>query len=452
MKIVIAGAGEVGSHLAKMLSQSSNEITVIDPDGERLGKLEAVADVMTVKGNPTSVKVLKEAGTETADLFIAVNPSGHQEVNIVCAMVAKHLGAKRVSARVNEEEYLSAENKVMFKQMGLDFILYPEMSAADEIVDLLKHTATIDSMDFARGKLQISVFRLEEDSPILEMKLVEFAALVQNDNLQMRVIAVSRGSETIIPRPDFRFTYHDLVYIITTREGYEPLLKILGKNNIEVNKVMIIGGGQIGRMTAMQLSHKIDTVKLIDRDREKCIEIAEKLDDKIQGVCGDGRNIEFILDEGLKTYDAFIATTESDEANVLACVVAKKFGVEKTVAQVENIEYISLAEEMGVDAIINKKLITASRIFKYTLSGRARTVRYMSGTTAEALEYTVAKDSAITKEPLKEIDFPRGAVVGGVIRGSHSFIAVGDTRIEPYDRVAVFAMPESVKDIDALFR
>lgn len=452
MKIVIAGAGQVGSHLAKMLSRAANEITIIDPDHERIAALTASADVMTVEGNPSMISVLQEASVGQADLFIAVNPSAQQEVNIVCAVIAKSLGAKKVTARVNNEEYMSSENKVLFKQMGIDFILYPEMSAADEIVDQLKHTAAIDSMDFARGKLQISVFRLEEDSPLLDMKLAEFAAAVQSDDLQFRVIAVSRGGETIMPRPDFRFQYHDIVYIITKREGYELLFRFLGKSNIEVDSAMIVGGGQIGRMTAKQLIRKIDNVKLIDLDREKCIEIAESLDDRIKVVCGDGRNSDFLLEEGLTKYDAFIATTQSDEANILACVMAKKYGIGKTVAEVENIEYISLAEELGVDTVINKKLITAGRIFKYTLSGKARTVRYMSGTNAEALEYTVTPTSEIAKAALKDIGFPRGAVVGGVIRGSDSFIAVGDTRIEAYDRVVVFALPECAKAVDDFFK
>jgi len=187
-------------------------------------------------------------------------------------------------------------------------------------------------------------------------------------------------------------------------------------------------------------------------DKDRCHELSEKLPDEVEIVLGDGRNSEVLIDEGIHNYDVFVALTGEDETNVLSCVVAKKLGVARTVAEVENLEYTRLAEEMGIDSVINKKLITASRIFKFTLSGRARFVKYMSGTKAEVIEYTVSPSSAITKAPLKEIEFPKGAIIGGVIRGTDSFIAVGDTRIEPYDKVAIFALPDTVKEIDRFFK
>lgn len=452
MKIVIEGAGEVGSHLAKMLSQEANDITVIDSDPARLAQLNSIADVVTMEGSPSSIKVMKEAEVQRADLFISVVPSAPQDVNIVSALLARNLGAKRVTARIDDEEFLTSENRLMFKQMGIELMFYPEKLAADEIVDLLKHTATTDSMDFAHGKLQIEVFKLEEDSPLLDMKLSEFAAVLSASELQFRVIAITRGEETLIPKPETKFMYHDLVFIIATRDGICRLMKFLGKSNIEVDRVIILGGNRIAELAALQLSAQIDTVKIIERDKARGMELSEKLPDNVTVITGDGRNSDILLEEGLRDYDAFVALTGSDEANVLSCVMAKRFGVGRVIAEVENIEYIRLAEEMGVDAVINKKLITAGRLFKFTLSGKARMVKYMSGTSAEVLEYTVAPSSAITKGPLKEIDFPRDAVIGGVIRGSESIIAVGTTVIEAYDRVAVFALPNAVSEVDKLFR
>jgi len=307
-------------------------------------------------------------------------------------------------------------------------------------------------MDFARGKLQISVFKLDEDSPIIDMQLADFASNASTDDLQFRVIAISRNSETIIPKFDTKFKYHDLVFIITTREGLPLLMKFFGRNDIEVNNVMVLGAGHIGEMIAKQLSKLNVNVKVIEKDKDLCLQLSEKTDNAVTVVNGDGRNVDFLLEEGIKDYDAFVALTNSDEANVLACVVAKKFGVARTIAEIENIEYIHLAEDMGVDAVINKKLITAGRIFKFTLSDKVRFVRYMSGTDAEVIEYTVAPGSKITKASLKETDFPKNAIIGGVIRGSESLIAVGDTKIEAYDRVAVFAAPETVKEVDRFFK
>ena len=452
MKIIIAGAGEVGSHLAKMLSSEANDITVIDSSQARLDVLSSHTDVVTVEGNPSAIHVLHEADVEHADLFIAVSPSDSQDVNIVSAMLAKKMGCKKATARINNEEYLSYENKYLFTEMGIDLLFYPEQIAAGEIVELLKRTASTDSLDFARGRLQVAVFKLEEESPMIGMNMAEFSKVAAADGLKFRVVAISRGDATIIPKFDTKFKYHDLVFIISKREGMDMLMKYLGKKNIEVDKVMILGGSPIAVMVAKQLSKQIDSIKMIEMNKEKCLELSEQLPGNVIVVNGDGRNSDMLLEESIREYDAFVAVTNNSETNILACVAAKSLGVARVIAEVENIEYIRLAESMGVDAVINKKLITASRIFKFTLSNKVRFIKYMSGTNAEVLEYIVAPDTAITKKPLKDMNFPRNAIVGGVIRGNESYIAVGDTHLQAYDRVAVFALPEAVKEVDKFFR
>ena len=452
MRIVIVGAGEVGSHLAKMLSREGSEITVVDKDPQRLARVVTVADVATVQGSPTSISVLREAGVPGADLFVAVYPAAIQEINIVSAILAKNLGAKKVTVRINEEEYLNAENKVLFKEMGIELMFYPEKIAADEIVDQLKHSAGSESLDFAHGRLQIAAFKLEDESQLLDMTLAEFAALAQENDIQFRAIAITRNDQTIIPKYDTKFLYHDLVFTIAKREGIAPLMEYFGCKKVEIDKVMIYGGSEIGELLAKSLYQKVSNVKIIDKDKARCIELSTELPESILVSNGDGRNSDFLIDESIKDYDAFVAVTESDETNILSCVVAHKLGVSRTIAEVENIEYIHLAEELGVDTVINKKLITAGRIFKFTLSGKARFVKYMGGTDAEILEYTVSPGSPITRKPLKDLNFPENAIIGGVIRGSESMIAVGDTHIEAYDRVAVFALPESVSAVDKFFR
>ena len=452
MKIVIAGAGEVGSHLAKMLNNESNEITVIDSRDERLDALSANTDVITVEGNPSDIHVLKQAGVEHADLFIAVNPSESQDVNIVSAMLAKKLGSKKVTARINNEEYLNYENKYIFTDMGIDLLFYPEKIATGEIIDLLKRTATTESLEFARGKLQIAVFKLEEDSQLIGMNMAEFSSVAAAEGQAFRVVAISRKGTTIVPTFDTKFKYHDLVFIISTREGMNMLMRYIGKQDIEVKNVMILGGSHIGEMLAMQLGKQVDSVKLIEMDKEKCMDLSEKTPSNVTVVNGDGRNSDFLIEESIRDYQAFVAVTNNSETNILACVAAKNLGVERTIAEVENLEYIKLAERMGVDAVVNKKLLTAGRIFKLTLSNKVRFIKYMSGTDAEVLEYIVAPNTMITQKTLKDMQFPKGAIVGGVIRGNESFIAVGDTQIQAYDRVAVFALPEVVKEVDRFFK
>lgn len=452
MKIIIAGAGEVGSHLAKMLSVESNDITVIDSSSERLLALSAMTDIITVVGNPSSLSVLKEAGAETADLFIAVYPSNLQDVNIVSALLAKKLGSKKVTARINNEQYLSYDNKYLFTEMGIDLMFYPEKIASDEILEILGSRAAVDGMDFGRGKLQMAAFRIGENSPIIDVTLKDFAHNGQVDSSKFRVIAVSRNNQTIIPKIDFRFRYHDLVYIISKREGIDELLNYIGQESITLHNTMIMGGSHTAAMVAKGLNKKGVNVKIIEQSKERCDYLVQSLPQEVMVINGDGRNSDLLIDEDIRNYDSFVALTNSSEANILACVAAKNFGVRRTIAKVENIEYISLAEGMGVDAVINKKLITASRIFKFTLSDKVRFVKYLNGTNAEVIEFIVAPKAKITKGTLKDLDFPSNALIGGVIRGGDSFIAIGSTQIQEYDRVVVFAMPESMKEVDKWFR
>ena len=453
MKIVIEGAGEIGSHLAKMLRAEANEVTIIDDDAQRLAAVGAYSDVETVLGNPSSIKTIREAGVARADLFIAVYPFTTQEVNIVGALLAKQMGAKRVIARINDEDYLAAENRLLFKELGIELMFYPEKSAADEIVNSLKHVSSSDTMDFAHGKLQISVFKIDEESPMVDLRLEEFIRMMTPEETALfRIIAISRDANTIIPKFDTKFQFGDVVFTVSKREGLKSIIKYFGKTDKTISRVMILGGSPIAEMVARALSSQMSAVKIIEKSKERCIALSEKLPESVVVVNGDGSNSDFLYEEGIRDYDAFIALTDSDESNVLCSVVAKKFGVPRTVAEVENIEYIRLAEEMGVDTVINKKLITAGKIFKFTLSGKARFVKYMSGSNAEIIEYTVAPGSAITKKPIKDLNFPNNAIIAGVVRGSDSFIAVGDTRIEDYDRVAIFALPQTIKEIDKFFK
>ena len=453
MKIVIEGAGEIGSHLAKMLRAEANEVTIIDDDAQRLAAVGAYSDVETVLGNPSSIKTIREAGVARADLFIAVYPFTTQEVNIVGALLAKQMGAKRVIARINDEDYLAAENRLLFKELGIELMFYPEKSAADEIVTSLKHVSSSDTMDFAHGKLQISVFKIDEESPMVDLRLEEFIRMMTPEETALfRIIAISRDANTIIPKFDTKFQFGDVVFTVSKREGLKSIIKYFGKTDKTISRVMILGGSPIAEKVARALSSQMSAVKIIEKSKERCIALSEKLPESVVVVNGDGSNSDFLYEEGIRDYDAFVALTDSDESNVLCSVVAKKFGVPRTVAEVENIEYIRLAEEMGVDTVINKKLITAGKIFKFTLSGKARFVKYMSGSNAEIIEYTVAPGSAITKKPIKDLNFPTNAIIAGVVRGSDSFIAVGDTRIEDYDRVAIFALPQTIKEIDKFFK
>ncbi|MBO4841831.1 MAG: Trk system potassium transporter TrkA [Bacteroidales bacterium] len=448
MKIVIAGAGEVGCHLAKMLSEGFHEITIIDNDEERLALVTESMDVLTVQGNPTSIKVLKSAGVDKADLFVAVNPAKEQDVNLVAAIIAKKLGAKKVTARINDAEYLNYDNKLMFTDMGIDLLFYPEKIAATEIGDLLKQSDVSEFVDFARGQLQMVVFRIDEDSKLLNKTSADLH--FDPDNLPFRIVALTRGGETIIPQRDTLIKRSDMAYVITKRSHVDELMALSGKHYLDIKRLTILGGGRIGEMVAAQFEKNAEFVKIIEINRERCEVLSENLDHTLV-INGDGRNSDFLYEEDVKSCDAFVAVTSSSETNILACVAAKKMGVAKTIAEVENIEYIKLAEGMGVDAVINKKIITAGRIFRFTMSNKVRTVKVIGGSDAEVIEYIVNPDSLITKAPIGELNFPQDAIIGGIIRGNEAIIASDSTRIRPYDRVVIFALPTALGRIERFF-
>ncbi len=445
MRIVIAGAGEVGSHLAKMLSNENHDILLIDTDEEKLRNIGSLYDLMTIHGSATSISLLKDASIKRVDLFIAVTQL--EEVNITAAILSKKLGAKRTIARIDNQEYLYTSSKEIFASLGIDYMIYPEMIAANEVVGLLHQSGTADVVDFSGGKLSMYVLRLDEDAPVIDKTLIEVTD--RNKPLEYRAVAITRDTKTIIPRGNDTFQVNDHVYVITSQTGIDELLKYSGKKHYEINNIMILGGSRIGKRTAKRLG-KERNVKLIEINREKAYELSNFLENVLV-INGDGNNVDLLIQEGLPQMDAFIAVTGNSETNVLSCMLAKQMGVKKTIAEVENIDYIRLAENMGIDTIINKKLITASRIFRFTKTSEVASIRCLTGTEAEVMEFIVKPGSRITEAALNELDFPKDAIIGGVIRGKSSFIAKGETLIRPNDKVVVFALPSAIPKMAKYF-
>ncbi len=445
MRIVIAGAGEVGTHLAKMLSQSEHEIILIDTEVERLTPIDSSIDVLTYEGSATSLNILKEALKNNTDLFIAV--AHYEDTNISASILAKKLGAKKVIARVDNMEYLERNNKEFFRSIGVDHMIYPELIAAKEVISLLKETGTTEFMDFAGGLLSLFVQKLEKNAPVLNKRIEEVSNTL--GPIEYRAVAIKRHEHTIIPRGKEEFLDGDLAFVISTREGIADMMKFSGKKNVEAKSIMILGGSRVGRHIAQKLQNYCQ-VKLIDYDLEKCRDLAEDLEDTLV-INGDGRDGDLLAEEGLQNMDAFVAVTGNSETNILSCLLAKKIGVMKTIAEVENMEYINLAENSGIDTIINKKIATASRIFRHTMNPNVTQVKMMTGTDAEVIEYNVPEGALITSGPLKLIDFPRDAIVGGGIRKYKPYIATGDTLIQAGDKVVVFALPSAFDKLNKFF-
>ncbi len=445
MKIIIAGAGDVGSHLARMLSSDNHEITVIESDRKLLENISAVADILTVEGDCTTFATLRKASVRKADLFIAVNHE--EESNIISAILAKQLGAKKSIARIDNNEYLEPNNKEIFINLGIDYLFYPEKVAAHQVIKLLGHTSTSEYVDFSNGKLSLVVFKLDPSSELIGHTLLSFTE--QQSPLSYRTVAITRDGRTIIPHGNDTYMEGDMIYIITKEDSVKEVMAFSGQRNINIKNLMILGGSQIGMRIALELQDTMN-IKLVEYITDKAYRLAETLD-KTLIINEDGRNIEAMLEEGLSNMDAFVAVTGRSETNILAAMLAKHMGVKKVIAEVENLNYIKLAESIGIDTIINKKLITASNIFRFTLSTDVQAIKCLTGSEAEVLEFIVKPNSPATKYKVKDLGFPADAIIGGIVRGDKVFIAVGNTEISAYDRVVVFAMPDAIARIGKYF-
>jgi trk system potassium uptake protein len=446
MNIIIAGDGEVGLYLARALANSNHNITIVDPHEDLLKMVESNTDLMTITGDSTSLAVLQRANVKNADLVISV--LHEEQVNLMTAILAKKLGAKQVIARVNTMENLSDKNQLIYKELGIDALISPEDIAASEIINLLKQTAATEVFDFSGGKLFMLLIKLEENAPVIHKTLKQIAQ--EYPQLDFRALAVHRKRDTFIPLADDMFLPNDLVYVITKPNAIDELLKLGGKMSFDIRNLMIIGGGRVGRLAAKHLEKELN-IKLIDIDKDRCIALSDYLEETLI-INGDARNIQLLDDEDIRRMDAFVALTDSTETNILTCLHASKLGVKRTIALVENIDYIDLAQNIGIDTIINKKLIAAGYMVRFTMGAEVTSIKCLSGIDADVLELSARKKSSITKRPIGKLDFPKGAVIGGVVRDNKGIIATADLQIHEDDRVVVFALPAAMNKIEKFFR
>ena len=446
MKIVIAGDGEVGFYLAKMLLEEKHDIIIVDPHKDLLKMLESSMDVLTITGDSTSPKVLQEAGVNKADILISV--VHNQDTNLLTAAIGKKLGAKQTIARVSNPAYLHQSRKDIFYSLGIDEIISPEIIAADDIIDLLKQSAATETFKFSDGLLSLYMIKLEKNAYVVDKSLKEIA--LEYPDLEFRIVAISRNGEAFIPKGDDRFMPNDLTYVITKEGGIPQLLEMGAKKQIDIKDIMIVGGGRIGRRTAKMLEKQAN-IKLIEQGKERCIQLADDLESSLI-INGDARDIELLQAEDIENTDAFIAVTNSTETNIMTCLHARKLGAKKTIALVEIIDYIDIAQSVGIDTIINKKLITASHISRFTHGAEVTMLKCLSGINAEVIELIAQEKSPSTKKPIMKLDIPEGSFIGGVVRGKEAFIATGNFQIEANDKVVIFAFPDAISKVEKLFK
>lgn len=448
MKIIIAGAGDVGFHLAKLLSYESQDTFIIDFDGDKLDYINNHLDVITKKGDATSINLLKDIGVDSADLLLAVTES--QNTNFTISVIGKSLGAKKTIARIDNPEFLK-NDEIDFKSFGVDFMISPEELAADEIKMLLNQSSFNDTVTFENGLFNVMGTSLGYKSQLLDMTVKE--AKETFTNVDFITIAIKREgvSQTIIPRGDTVYKLNDQVYFSVPHYSIDSIYPIVGKEHLNIKNVMILGGSSIGSKTARNLCKENFKVKLIEKNRDKSEILAEELNNALL-INGDGRDIELLEEENIREMDAFVAVTGDSETNIMSCLVAKSKGVKKTIALVENMDYINISQTIGINTLINKKLIAASSIFRHIRKGEILALANLHNIDAEVFEFEVLPNAKVTKKPIRELKFPRDAVFGGIIREGKALMSFGDFQIRTGDKAIVFCLPESISTVEDLFR
>lgn len=449
MKILIAGAGEVGYELSKILSEERHDVTVIDERQKCLQRVVENLDVLTVEGNATSPHTLVEAGAKSSDMMVAV--TSVDEVNIIASMMAKRLGVKTVIARVRNIELSQPDAPVTPSELGIDVLIHPEESAANEIHQLVKRASASDIVSLADDKLQLIGLRIEKGSDASNKTLAEFAQTHQE--IAFRVVAISRRGTTLIPRGDNRFMDLDQVFIVTKTEHTKKLARATGHQDVTLRRIMIAGGSQLGRMLARKLcnDHQKWDIKLIEPDQEIATEIAHKNGD-IMVLHGNPTDPNLLVVEGIQEMDAFISVTGDEESNLISCLMAKHLQVKKTVALVSKSQYIPLSQTIGIDAIVNVKAAASDEIHRHIRQGTLLTVKALQGIKAEIIEVIAGKNCQLLDRPIHSIEIPEGIMIGGILTNGHVEIATGSSIIRKDDRVILFALPDAIGKVEKLFQ
>ena len=446
MKIIISGAGDLGFHLAELLSEEAKDIYLIDHDAERIEYVQSHLDVLCLKGHTPNLDVLEEANVDQADLVLAV--TSNQEANLLTCIISKKLGAKKTIARVSSQRSLTESEKALYIEAGVDSIISPKELAAKEIKRLIEESTLSDSFTFSQGQLHLIGLTVQPNTQVIGKNVVQVAHMIPD--IKFLPIAIKRGDEVLIPKGRTMFEENDQVYLITAPEAVQQIKALSGNADLQIRNIMILGGGIVGSLSAEMLQNKYH-VKLIEKSKKKSLNLAERLSNTLV-VNADGRDVGDLEEENLNEMDAFIAVTGDSETNIISCLIAKNHGIARTIALVDNTEYIDLSQNIGVDTLINRKLIAANNIFRHVREGEISAITHLHGIRSEIIEFVVKAKTRITKDILRNLNFPANAAIGGVIRDGKGMIPLGGFHFQEDDHVIVFALPEAISEVERFFK
>lgn len=447
MKIIIAGAGAVGTHLAQLLSRERHDITVMDESREKMGDLSANFDLLTICDSPSSIRALKAAEVGRADLFIGVTPD--EAHNMTCCMLASKLGAKRTVARIDNYEYTRPENRNFFKTVGIDSLIYPEMLAGREIMSNIKRSWVRQWIDIRDGALIMVGVKLRETAQITGIPLRDLF----EPGTPCHIVAVKRDDDTIIPHGNDHLEMGDIAFFMTTPDYVSYIREITGKDKYPDVKTVFIMGGSSTAVHALWNMPEHLHAKVFEPDPKRCERLNELLadQDNVLIINGDGSDPNLLLDEGIHKAEAFAALTEGSEQNILACLSARRMGIKKTVAMVENTDYIKVAENLDIGFIINKKTFAASHIYQMMLKADITTMKNLIVANADVAEFQVNEGARITRKPVMDLHLPDTVTLGGLVRDGKGILINGRTQILPGDTVVAFCLENEVKRLERYF-
>lgn len=446
MKVIIIGGGKVGFSMGQMLSAENHNVVLIEQSPERQQILEDTLDIQVIGGSGSSTSVLESAGVHDADMLLAVTE--YDELNMVACQLAKKYGAKTTVARVRNPEYLEVKEFSLNNLMGIDLIINPERVTAQEIAEIVRSPEALNVDYYADGKVQMLELELKEHSPLLNKQLKHLDA-----SIPYNIVSIAREHTMIVPSGDDILKLGDHICLMARTADMKAVEKMLGFKSHKVEHLTILGGGRTGYYLAQILEHSKPAIeiKIIEKDIKRAKQISQKLTHALV-INGDGSDYELLEEENIAVSDIFVAVTDDDKINLLCSLIASNLGVKKTICQLKRTDVMPLAEQIGIDTILSPRLLTAGAILKYMRVGDIISVTLLGEARAEMWELLVQPAATAVNKELQHVGFPRGSMVGAVLRDEQVIIPDGTFKLKPYDRLMVFSLPKSIHKIERLFR